>query len=461
MARRSLLRSMLWIALIFGAAWASVLLYWHASYRIPSGMDVALYLVALPLGLVAGYGGLRYGIDAVKRRGQKHPDEAATAAQETATAGPSEQAVAHELQVLASAVWFPAGETVQDLVNAARGNRRVGLHPSLRDARNLPVRAAGIDGIDLESIDEVALDEAQKRAVQLAQTLAAKLLEEHGEASPPPRQAGGTPPAVQVEWLLPARWTEAERQAAATWLDGRLAALGWRPPQVSTRFRAMEDGAQALQRLDEIGQLLHHADAPARYLLVASDSYLDDRALAALEHARDLHGPERPDGRVPGEGGCALLLARPPSGDAASLQRFASGRRPKPAATGGRLDTDTLHALATQALGDGTTTAVEIGHVVSDADQRPSRVAETLAAIERVLPDASAEQRLSLGIANGDSGPALALAAVAVAAALALESRQASLVVSVQSPVERAVALVVPPPAAVPSPTPVLAGPSS
>ncbi|MDH3062480.1 hypothetical protein QEP16_04060, partial [Achromobacter insolitus] len=48
------------LALVFGVVWLAVIIWWQESHTLPTGVDIGLYLFALPLALIAtAWGGMR------------------------------------------------------------------------------------------------------------------------------------------------------------------------------------------------------------------------------------------------------------------------------------------------------------------------------------------------------------------------------------------------------------------
>lgn len=462
MERRSLLRPLAFAALVFGAVWCAMILRWRASNRVPNGVDVGLYLVALPLGLLLGFVLLRKGIDAAKRR----RETAATApddADAPAPTAPHDPSLAWRLPILAADALLAAGDSPAALAAAASAAQRPALHPQLRDSQGLPVFAAEVADVDTDALDASLPDEAQDwdpsrlRTLALAGTLAERMLEEHFEPLRAATTARAPTPALTLEWLLPARWNDAERQTAQAWLAGRLAAQGWAAPQLALDVRAIDEGAAALRRLDELNCAFNGDATPGPRLLLASDSNLDEATLRAWEAARRLHGARRPEGQVPGEGAAALLLAAPsprPETAQAHLHRLRVARRERPVDAPQRLQADTLRELLGHALAQAGLEAGAAAPLVGDTDLRGSRTAEAMHLAEQALPEHDpAEALLPLGVANGECGAALALALVAVAAQLAAETQQPAAILSHHDASLRAVAVVTPPTANAPGTT--------
>lgn len=453
MERRSVLRPLAFVACLFAAIWALVIVRWQIANRVPNGIDIALYLVALPLGLLLGFVLLRKGFDAIKQRGQA---AAAPVVEAAAVAAPADPALAWQLPLLAAGVQLAAGDDVAALCEAAKAQQRVALHPALKDALGLPIFAAEVATVDVDAVQGSLPDAAQGwdaarlRTLALAETLAVRMLAEH---FPAPEPAARTPRTVlTLEWLLPATWADADRQLAQAWLAARLQAQSpdWAAPALALEVHPIADGAAALQRLDELNRAFNRATPPPNRLLLASDSSLPAAALSDAPQA-PLYGAQQPEGRIPGEGAAALLLgaaAAPQAKALAQLHRVLVARRDHPVDTPQRLQSDTLLALLRQVRERAGLADDAPALLVGDTDMRGSRTTEAMHFAEHALPELPpAETLLPLGRANGDSGAALALALVAVAAQQAADSGQPALVFSHHDASLRAVALVTPPPA--------------
>ncbi|MEO7065635.1 MAG: hypothetical protein ABI114_01890 [Rhodanobacter sp.] len=458
MAKRSVFKTLAFITLLFIVVWAAVILYWRSSNRIPNGADVALYLIVLPVLLLLGYLGLRYGIDKVKQRKQ---DAAVPDTAQGVVEAQPDTTLTYTLPLLASETCFAAGDTPQALAEAARAGKLVDLHTRLKDERGLPVFAAEVEAIDLDALDETATDavqalsEAQKRALWLGESLAVKILDEHfaslvaAHAAPADTRGRSTATtALQIEWLLPARWTEDERQLAQSWLVTQLAAQQWNAPQVTVATRTVDKAIQALKRLDDINVQFNQGTLVAHVLLLASESFIDDETIQRWSQARQLHNADTPEGRMPGEGACALLVGKPRGDEdsaAPRLHRIVFAQRAQSADARGRVDTSTLQSLLEQSLlqAAADTSLNDAGHVVADTDTRPSRTAESLQWVDHNAPDQDPTALLlSLGASTGDCGAASALASVAVAAALTAATQQAGFALSLHDAYLRAVALI-------------------
>jgi hypothetical protein len=465
MARHSLLRSFALAVLLFGAVWVAVIAYWRMNNHVPSGADAALYLIALPLILLGTFVLIRLGIKAGKRGGQEtdegaaHPDSDAD--QESA---PS----AHTLSVLAVHALFASGGSPAELAEATKDVPPPTPHPVLRDSQGMPIFAAEIEGIDTEAVDTSLPDTAQgwnpsyKRTLWLTETLALRLLEAHFEAlrdASPSSQA--QTPLLQVEWLPPMRWNNAERKVAHDWLADRLAAHGWASPQLQLETRSCEANACIWQRLNELNHACNTNLTAPPHLLMASDSFLDETLCTSWETQNRLYNARCPEGVLPGEGAAAVMLAAPGTHGLTELARLSEvfvAERGQAVDMPQRLQADTLRDLIKQTLTAYGLDDDAPARLVSDTDLRASRNGEALYLAEQVLPERDPiDALLALGVGNGECGTSLALALVAVAAHLTGDSQQPHMVVSHADTLMRAVCAVIPAAAETATPSPSLA----
>ncbi|MCV6806572.1 hypothetical protein OIJ07_31130, partial [Achromobacter ruhlandii] len=82
------LKTGLLLALVFGVVWLAVIIWWQESRTLPTGLDIGLYLFALPLALIAaGWAGLR--IARARREARAAAAAAPAADTRAATATPA------------------------------------------------------------------------------------------------------------------------------------------------------------------------------------------------------------------------------------------------------------------------------------------------------------------------------------------------------------------------------------
>lgn len=458
MERRSLLRPLLLVVLVFGVIWAAMIWHWRATNRVPSDTDIGLYMVALPIALLLVVLVAFMTVKAVKKRKEAKASQASSEDAEADATPEDDPALGWRLPILAADALLPAGDSPSALLEAAGEGKRVDLHPRLQDAQSAPAFAAEVDDLDtdavLDGLPETAQDwnPARLRTLALAQMLATRVLETHYDALAPAATetllTREKPPVLQLEWWLPSSFDEAARKTAGQWMTGQLAANGWKAPQLQLQTRTMTPGGSALKRLDELNKAWNQEALSLPHLLLASDSGIDETIVADWDSRRQLFTSERSEGRSPGEGASAMLIAasgqtRPEA--QAWLHRLFSDRRPQPVDQPQRVQSDTLQALADKARKHAELPEDVQLQLIGDTDSRSSRAAEALHLTDAVLPDEDADTVLrQLGVANGDCGTPLTLGLVAVATYLCENPEHAALVFSHYDPSLRLAMLVTP-----------------
>lgn len=437
-----ILRSILLLAVVFILVWCLVVFYWRATDANPSPTDLALYLGALPLGLVGSYWLLRKGIERLKRPATP----AAAADGQTATAAVEGAAPANfVLELIASAIQVPAGSSGDEVAQALVEPKRPELHPQFKDGAGLPVLAAQVEALDTDALADalatlvndggpgLLFPDERLRALALIDPVADELLLAALEAMPPADEpapvSGRAPPpppstALRVQLLLPGSWPLAARQAAADWLLQKALATGFDATAVAIESLPVTAVADVWKTITATGQPPRDTPPVPMTLLLAADSQIGEASVERLGAQGRLLNPRRQEGLIPGEAAAGVLLTtpalRPPSlaqNPLPQLHRLAWQRR-NGNATQGKAAASQLGALMQQSLAGVEGAAEKIAAVVSDADHRPSRATALAGAVSAVLPELDPTQKcLSLGVACGDVGIAALLALIAIAAA--------------------------------------------
>jgi len=472
MERRIFPRSLAIIIATFATVWTLTLWQWRASHRVPNEIDIALYLLVLPLALVLSYRLLHAAIDGGKRLAQRQAEAAPADADAVNLKTPEPTIVRRDIAILGAYVLFSSGDQLPLLIDAAREKRRAGLCPRWRDDSGAQVFTAPVNTLDLAAFDPSLPEalcrwaEADRRTLWLAEAAASHTLND-AEAlrytSPPPVTSPATqsPQAdavLQLEWLLPARWRSEQLQPAQSWLTERLESSGWPASALRITATIIDDELTIWRRLEALGADFEINPQQPPRLLLASDSQLDDAHLHRWQIDQQLHGARQPEGRVPGEGASAVWLGAPRSQPQAStlaiLHAPVFGQLTRAPSASGRVQNDVVRSMLEQAWAQAPTLlATSAAHLVSDTDVRPSRYAEALQIAEYAAPDHDADTALlPLACANGDCGAALTLATVAAAAWQAAETQDHCVLLSHRAPLARVIALVTPPPDSEPVP---------
>lgn len=465
-----------WLALTV-LVWAVVIFVWQVNRTEPGAGDLLLWLVALPIGLIAAVHLLRAGL-----RRRSAPVAANASAATDAAVGAHPAAPQYALHLHAQAVYCRLGADAEAALAALPDAPRPGLHPTLRDCSGLPVFAAPVDDLDVDTtamlLQEVAgngagdWDEEVMRALALLEPVADALLIADLEAQAPDEAAAlperdalpdyvfahsrsvrATPqarrPVLGVHLLLPARWPSDARTAAAQWLRARVRAFGHRDDGVELDVLPLSHAPEVWSLIDRLGVDPHAWPGVDRHLVLAADCLVGANTLEELEQARRLFGAAHPEGRIPGEAAAGLLLGAGAAGDRPGPTALTLGRPVlEPACREGRSTRAAVRAAAAvcaQALTAGRQSAAAVRALVSDADQRPSRSVEAAATMVAQLPDLEPDVHgLHFGVACGDVGLAAPVVLLALAGAQAAQAQAPVLAMSLADDVCR-VALTVAP----------------
>ena len=457
------LKKGLLVLAVFGIVWLAIIIWWQESRTLPTGVDIALYLFALPLALL---GTLWLGTKLVRAaRAPKPEAEPGDTAPAEAVAAPQGPA---RLDIVAVAAQAWAGSDSASLLAAAIEQTRPELDPGLKSGSGYPVFAARAPHLDDDELGAIArergLDESVRapgllRALRLLVDTARPLVgEAHRHVTAldiPARDADW--PTLALMLLLPDDWSEAAREHARSEILG--AAGVWPDERVSVTVHPVHDATAADSLLREIAALRAPtaprpgADQPGANavwrIVLAADGYVDATRVAQWDAESRLLTPTNPQGRVPGEAAAGLLIG-PDSAQAQVRVAFSPFvRRAKPA--------DARGALAEPALADSIATLLEaetlettaVGGILSDADHRGSRPLEPVDLAARMFPHLDpATDCTALGVACGHTGAASTLLTLALASEACVQFAHPILALSLQDPALRCAALVTQPAAA-------------
>ncbi|WP_447987976.1 hypothetical protein [Achromobacter spanius] len=447
-----LLKKSLLVLALFAVVWLAVIIWWQESRTLPTGVDIGLYLFALPLAVL---GALWLGARAV--RAARAPKSEPLASAPAAAEAPAALA---QLRIVAVAARAAAGPDAAGIAEALAEQQRPELDPELKTLQGFPVFAARVpqlDDVELyaaareRGAPAEALATAGLRATALLADIAATLTNDAHrrvtELDVPARDEDW--PLLRFDIVLPASWPQAARERARAQV---LAAAGVWP---DTRVSATEHGARDAMAVDMLLRELASAsssaaDAPTWRIVLAADGYVDQDLVAQWDADAMLLTHANPQGRVPGEAAAGVLLGQAHStstADATDVHVALSPvtHRQKPA--------DARGAQAEPALADLTRDLVQraaiapdsVIHVISDADHRGSRPLEALNVASQLFEHLdTAKDCHAVGVACGHTGVAASLLTLAVAceACMQSESQHAVVTLTLQDPALRCASLV-------------------
>ncbi|SSW64497.1 hypothetical protein [Achromobacter agilis] len=457
-----ILKTGLLLALVFGVVWLAVIIWWQESHTLPTGVDIGLYLFALPLALIAaGWAGAR--IIRARREAKAAPAPAAAPSGEPEAAPVADLA---RLVVLASTARAALGGDPASIHAALAKHQRPELDASLKNARGFPIFSGRAAHLDTDTLREAASAAAGPGSALSGGCLrAAALLAEVVETLSQEARAlvlgSGTPrrdedwPQLQLELLLPADWPQAARTHT---LDRARAAAVWVPGRIDARVHNAADALASDGLLRQLAQEPLDKTSAALRLVAAADSYIDAGVVQDWDAEGKLVSTANPQGRVPGEAAAGLLLdlalgapsaiqdpapPRDPPIGAVALTLSPTARRSTEADARGASGEPILAELTERFLQQQGQRADGIRTMVSDADHRGSRPLEAAGLAGALFPALDPNQDcLSIGAACGYTGAAAHLLTLAIAGETCAQTDAPVLAVMTQDPALRTLALV-------------------
>ncbi len=458
------LKNLMIAVLAFGASWIGAVWYWRANNRMPATDDLVLYLLVLPLALLAVFwlGRMIYRAVSAPAAGAAAGDAAAQAE------APAQPARGPSLSLVAAAVRAPHGMSPAELsATLADDNPRPALDPELIDAYGYPIMSARIGDLDADALRAEMSDwleanalaphfnDEQWRALsagsevvnELSGHLAGHtLLEAHAghiaQREPSPL------PMLQLHPVWPPEWKPEQRQATVLWFRHLAIQAGWPEDRITL---APERGAADTEAGTVLARLLSN-EPPALALVVACGSHIGTDSVERMDNATALFGSNHPQGRIPGEGAAGLLLADAVQArllafgaELPQLLAMSSGQLAHSADASKRSSADLLQELSTKALHGAGREASSIALIAADTDHRTSRVMELMGVVSASTPQLDpGVDVLSVGASCGSCGGVTWLTALALARQEAESRNAAILCISNLDPFRRDVAVIGP-----------------
>jgi hypothetical protein len=450
-----LLKKSLLVLALFAVVWLAVIIWWQESRTLPTGVDIGLYLFALPLAVL---GALWLGVRAVRAARAPKP-------QPLASAPATEEAPAAlaKLRIVAVAARAAAGPDAAGIAEALVEQQRPELDPELKTLQGFPVFAARVPQLDDVELYAAArergapadaLATAGLRATALLADIAASLTNDAHrrvtELDVPARDEDW--PLLRFDIVLPASWPQAARERARAQV---LAAAGVWP---DTRVSAIEHSARDAMAVDMLLRELASAsssaaDATTWRIVLAADGYVDQDLVAQWDADALLLTHANPQGRVPGEAAAGVLLGQAHATSTASAPDATDvyvalspvTHRQKPADARGAQAEPALADLTRELMQRTAIAPDSVIHVISDADHRGSRPLEALNVASQLFEHLdTAKDCHAVGVACGHTGVAASLLTLAVAseACMQSESQPAVVTLTLQDPALRCASLV-------------------
>lgn len=431
---------------LFAVVWLAVIIWWQESRTLPTGVDIGLYLFALPLGILAAI-----WIGARIVRAARAPKAAPAQAQtETQTDAPARPAA---LRLIAAAARAAPGEDVAAIAEALAEQKRPELDTELKTPQGFPIFAARVAGMDDMALYAAARDRGAPAdalatatlrvtamLADIAQTLTHEAHARATELDVPAREADW--PRLRFDVVVPAQWSEAARHRALEAV--RSAAGAWPYARIHTTEHPARDGMAADHLLRQIAAEPADARAEPQWRIVlAGDGYIDAEQVAHWDGLATLLTHANPQGRVPGEAAAGLLLAPPDAQAEFHITLSPMLQRQKSADARGAQVEAPLADLARDLLQAAAVDPGAVSHIVSDGDHRGARPLEPLNVASQVFAhlDAATDCQ-AVGMACGHTGAAASLLALAVACETCQQFDQPVLTLTLQDPALRAAALV-------------------
>jgi len=458
------LKNLMMAILAFGASWLGAVWYWRANNRVPATDDLVLYLLVLPLALLAVFWLGRKIYRAVSAPATGAPTGDAAAQAET----PEEPARGPSLSLVAAAVRAPHGTSPAELsATLADDKPRPELDPELIDAYGYPIMSARIAGLDAEALRAEMSDwltanaltphfsDEQWRALSAGSEVVNELsghlaghtqLDAH--AGHVARREPSPLPMLQLHPVWPPEWKPEQRQATLLWFRHLAIQAGWPQDRITV---APERGAADTEAGTVLARLLSN-EPPALALVVACGSHIGADSVEHMDNATALFNAHHSQGRIPGEGAAGLLLA-----DAAQaklltfgaelpqLLAMSSGQLSQSADAAKRFSAELLQELSAKALLGAGREASSIALIAADTDHRTSRVMELMGVVSASMPQLDpGVDVLSVGASCGSCGGVTWLTALALARQEAENRNAAILCISNLDPFRRYVAVIGP-----------------
>ncbi|MDD1969155.1 hypothetical protein NPS29_27850 [Pseudomonas putida] len=428
------LKSLL-VVLVFFCVWVRRAWSWQESFRLPSAEEFVTDFFLLPVLVCVALWLLKKMIGyLIKPRIQPTADGNHNEPEEQIP-----ESVGY-LDIRDVEFRLPVGCSPDDVVRALKQRDLPGFHYALKTSDGSPVRAAWIQNVMTADFAEIgssrsSLETTVERALLLALDALQSIALRHVAR-------GDSKAALQIHFLAPARWGTRTVEAAEQWLGKGFASS--MPPSVQFHLsvQSVTGAIGALKYLNKLITQVNYDLDDAGHLLLVSDSFIGEIPVARWDKQGRLYATERPEGLIPGEGACALLLGAAPTTDSDSSFARVQQVDIRQCYPSANKDADPLCEMLGQRDGirDG------VGTVISDSSHRAVQQTEVAAMQHAFFPGLHPiKNNLALTAGCGEMAAVAPIASLALAAHLSVRLQINTLMVSVQDDGWRAATLVHPP----------------
>lgn len=396
--------------------WSAAIAYWRSTERTPSGWELGLLLLGVPLLLLTSIWLIPKALP------QRQTVQAKASGEATV---PTTTAEGTPLAILAAALRTPHGATLED-VSAAVSKKKSSADPDpeLLDGDGLPVMTARVkDGFDEALFTEIqdwltqdispdpGFSHEQLRALTLGSSVLTDL------ATVASQQSVDAPLAKpQLRLLLPPTWTAEQRRATGMWLAKVMTDSGWPDISISTE----DSGVPGV--LAHFAQQAQTSKEPVLTIVLAFESSIGEQTVARWAEAGTLFTPSNPRGATPGEGAAGLLIgdqravASYSGAGAVAIRSLNEACRAISADGSRKVDATCLTELADRSLNTARASAAEVRTIVADTGARSNRVLELMAYANRAVPEIDeTEDILHAGSVCGTCGQVSFMSVLALA----------------------------------------------
>jgi hypothetical protein len=445
----------------FAICWAGAIAYWRAFDRMPSTVEMALSLVALPLVLILGTWFGR----SLLLVGASAPAAASPSATPKASSAPVQGSA---LAILAASTRSPHGASPEALAQAIADNKaRPDLDPELVDQDGFPAMTARchyaadealreeiIGWLAENNMADLAFNDEQWRALILATGVVGDLA---SQASNNLIIADTAPQLLQLMPILPTEWSIGQHRAAGMWLKHTVSQFGWPPDRISlaAELAAVPADAAPTAVFGRLAKEAAASDAPLVAMVVACASHIGEQSVAQWAEGGKLFTSSNPKGVIPGEGAAGVLITdmrqtQLKTGALVTvLDAIEQKRRDSSADEAKRANPTLLRELAERALARSGVASTAVSMIIADTDHRSTYTLELMGHVSASVPHLdNAEDVVRIGLASGTCAAVPFMTALALARHYTLEREAPVLFVSNEDPFERAVAVIRPPGAA-------------